>query len=140
MDVTLPTVARHGTADTPDKNDDRRVCTSPSTILKMSYGIADALGKNDTLNMLDIVQEIKTKTQNLGAVICHYIRDRFVGGFVYELDNMEKYGDDVPDALRRSFLGINRLLIMALHRPPKESRKNSIVTIEKDFRFSPPIE
>ncbi|KAG6849843.1 hypothetical protein H0H87_002398, partial [Tephrocybe sp. NHM501043] len=53
---------------------------------------------------------------------------------------MEKYGDDVPDALRRSFLGINRSLIMALRRPPKESRKNSIVTIEKDFRFSPPID
>ncbi|KAG6835082.1 hypothetical protein H0H87_005569, partial [Tephrocybe sp. NHM501043] len=119
MDVTLPTVARNGTADTPDENDDRRVRTSPSTILKMSYGIADALGKNDTLNMLDLVQEIKTETQNLGAVfamfgrsqphhppypgagsnrLAKYIRDRFVGGFVYELDNMEKYGDDVPDA------------------------------------------
>ncbi|KAG6865069.1 hypothetical protein C0991_005344 [Blastosporella zonata] len=90
MDVTLPTVAsRNGAADTPDENDDRRVRTSPSTILKMSYGIADALGKNDTLNMLDLM---------------------------------------------------NRSLIMALRKPPKDPRKNSIVTIDKEFRFSPPVD
>ncbi|KAG6902500.1 hypothetical protein C0995_015692 [Termitomyces sp. Mi166 len=160
MDVTLPTV-RNGTADTPEEMDDRRVRTSASTILKMSYGIADALGKNDTLNMLDLVQEIKPKTQNVGAVfamfgrsqpprpgypgvhanrLAKYLRDRFVGNFVYALDNMEKYGDAVPDALRRSFLEMNRCLIQALKKPPKDPRKNSIATIDRDFRFSPPVD
>ncbi|KAG5731880.1 Adenylate cyclase, partial [Termitomyces sp. T112] len=130
MDVTLPTV-RNGSADTPEEMDDRRVRTSASTVLKMSYGIADALGKNDTLNMLDLVQEIKIDTQNVGAVfamfgrsqplrpgypgahanrLAKYLRDRFVGNFVFALNNM-KYGDDVPDALRRSFLEMNRSLI-----------------------------
>ncbi|KAG6896883.1 hypothetical protein C0992_005508 [Termitomyces sp. T32_za158] len=160
MDVTLPTV-QNGTADTPEEMDDRRVRTSASTILKMSYGIADALGKNDTLNLLDLVQEIKPETQNAGAVfamfgrsqppkpgypgahanrLAKYLRDRFVGNFVYELDNMEKYGDDVPDALRRSFLEMNRSLIQALRRPPRDPRKNSLGTVERDFRFSPPVD
>ncbi|KAG5336303.1 hypothetical protein C0989_012240 [Termitomyces sp. Mn162] len=159
MDVTLPTV-RNGSADTPEEMDDRRVRTSASTVLKMSYGIADALGKNDTLNMLDLVQEIKIDTQNVGAVfamfgrsqplrpgypgahanrLAKYLRDRFVGNFVFALNNM-KYGDDVPDALRRSFLEMNRSLIQALRRPPRDPRKNSIGTVDKDFRFSPPVD
>ncbi|KAG6826074.1 hypothetical protein H0H93_016833, partial [Arthromyces matolae] len=116
MDVTLPTV--RGTADTPEENEDRRVRTSASTIMKMSYGIADALGKNDTLNLLDLVQEIRPASyQNNGALfamfgrsaphrgaganrLAKYLRDRFVGNFVSELDTMEKHADDVSDALR----------------------------------------
>ncbi|KAG6824183.1 hypothetical protein H0H92_007749, partial [Tricholoma furcatifolium] len=57
MDVTLPTIV----ATIPNENDERRVRTSISTILNMSYGIADALGKNNTLTMLDLAQEIHTK-------------------------------------------------------------------------------
>ncbi|KAG6877155.1 hypothetical protein C0993_009861 [Termitomyces sp. T159_Od127] len=155
MDVTLPTV-RNGTADTPEEMDDRRVRTSASTILKMSYGIADALGTNDTLNMLDLVQEIKpggamfamfgrSQPPRSGFPGAHanrlakYLRDRFVMNFTAALEKLEK-GDDVPDALRRSFLEINRSLIQALRKPPRDARKNSVNACERDFRFSPPVD
>ncbi|KAG6810688.1 hypothetical protein H0H92_010744 [Tricholoma furcatifolium] len=161
MDVTLP-----GTAvTTPDENDERRVRTSPSTILKMSYGIADALGKNDTLNMLDLVQEIHTKKESPAAPgamfamfgrsqphkppypgakanrLAKYIHDHFVKSFLEQLERM-KNGDDVPDALRRSFLETNRSMITAMRKPAKDlrNRKNSVSTNgEKDLERFPSL-
>ncbi|PPQ71348.1 hypothetical protein CVT26_011985 [Gymnopilus dilepis] len=57
MDVTITTTAKDATVDIPDENMDRRVRTSLSTVCGMSYGIADSLGKNEYLTMIDLAHE-----------------------------------------------------------------------------------
>lgn len=57
MDVTITTTTHDTTVDIPDESVDRRVRTSLSTVCNMGYGIADSLGNNETLMMLDLVHE-----------------------------------------------------------------------------------
>ncbi|EEB88341.1 hypothetical protein MPER_13872, partial [Moniliophthora perniciosa FA553] len=59
MDVTITTTGIN--IDIPDENEERRVRTSDSTVLGMAYGIADTLGKNEHLNMLDLASEFPNR-------------------------------------------------------------------------------
>ncbi|TFK44074.1 hypothetical protein BDQ12DRAFT_640483 [Crucibulum laeve] len=126
IDVTIPTT--DASVDIPDENDDRRVRTSLSTVNGMAYGIADALGQNDYLTMLDLVEEFPTKENEAifamfgrsqppeklspGASpnrLTKFLRDNFSELFRRQLDalNVDK-GEGVPDALRRTFLKLNQ--------------------------------
>ncbi|KAG5643320.1 hypothetical protein DXG03_001204 [Asterophora parasitica] len=127
IDVTITTTNTNATVDIPDENDDRRVRTSASTVWGMAYGIADALGKNDCLNMLDLVQEFERKDEAVFAMfgrayppkslppgaspnrLAKFLRERFVGVLQAQLKALNiKQNEGVPDALRRTFLKLNQ--------------------------------
>ncbi|KAJ7646531.1 adenylate cyclase [Roridomyces roridus] len=131
MDVTITTTGAKIGTDIPDENDDRRVRTSSSVVNGMSYGIADTLGKNQHLNMLDLVHEFRRqgRTEAIFAMfgraqppkklpaattsnlIAKYLQEHFVNFFQSQLAVLENEGvGDVPDALRRSFLKLNQVL------------------------------
>ncbi|KAJ7720551.1 adenylate cyclase [Mycena metata] len=126
MDVTLMTPET--SMDIPDDNDDRRVRASPSVINGMSYGIADTLGKNQHLNMLDLVHEFRgiqkdavfamfgraQPPKQLPAAttsnrLAKYLQENFVRVFISQLNALDpRHAEGVPDALRRSFLKLNQ--------------------------------
>ncbi|KAF8181292.1 adenylate cyclase [Pholiota molesta] len=68
MDVTITTTTHDTTVDIPDESVDRRVRTSLSTVCKMGYGIADSLGNNETLMMLDLVHASDRNDQAVFAM------------------------------------------------------------------------
>ncbi|KAF9038318.1 PP2C-domain-containing protein [Hymenopellis radicata] len=126
MDVTITTTGVHASIDIPDENDDRRVRTS--TVSGLGYGIADTLGKNEHLNMLDLVHEFPErpgekvfamfgrahppKALATGASsnrLAKFLHDGFIDVFAAELKGL-KDGEDVPDAMRRTFLKLNHKL------------------------------
>lgn len=128
MDVTITTTGVNTTIDIPDENEDRRVRTSLSTVNGMSYGIADALGKNEYLNMLDLVHEFRgRKGEAIFAMfgraqppkpsppgsssnrLSKFLHDRFVHVFTAQLNALNpQRPEGVPDALRRAFLKLNQ--------------------------------
>ena len=63
MDVTMTSTSNDTQVDIPDENLDRRVRTSLSTVCGMGYGIADSLGSNDTLTMMDLVHEFQGRRE-----------------------------------------------------------------------------
>ncbi|TFK22219.1 adenylate cyclase [Coprinopsis marcescibilis] len=125
MDVTIGITTTGADADIPDNNDLRRVRTSPSTINGMAYGIADSLGRNDLLNMLDLVYEFTNEPgkavfamfgrshppkglqpHTSPTRLSRYLQDKFKDVFTHQLSK----GGPVPDALRRTFLKLNQNL------------------------------
>jgi adenylate cyclase len=136
MDVTTTFVQ-----NLPDDNEDRRVRTSLSTVNNMGYGIADNLGKHlgkhTHLTMLDLVQpEFRDRknealfamfgrSQSIGNNrMSKFLRDNFLSHFTKALDELHlEREDDVRDALRRSFLHLNKALHDYLFGPTK--RKGS---------------
>ncbi|KAJ6503863.1 adenylate cyclase [Mycena sanguinolenta] len=127
MDVTITSTGRNTGSDIPDESDDRRVRTSSSLVNGLSYGIADTLGKNRHPLMMDLVHEfrgIKKETvfamfgrshpANLNvATTCNglpkYLKDNFIRVFISQLGSLDRLrGEDIPDALRRSFLKLNQ--------------------------------
>ncbi|KAF2487445.1 adenylate cyclase protein [Neohortaea acidophila] len=121
MDVTLtiPTV--------PDQGADRRVRTAGSIIGQtMPYGMADTLGRNEHLSTLDMVvprfrgHEDETliglfdgQTLNAsGSRIAKFLHEKFKHQFIEELEKV-KEGEDAMDALRRTYLGLNKELASA---------------------------
>ncbi|KAF8893444.1 hypothetical protein BD779DRAFT_1506295 [Infundibulicybe gibba] len=127
MDVTITTAGMGASVDIPDENDDRRVRTSLSTVNGMSYGIADALGRNEYLNMLDLVHEFRghegkaifamfgraqpPKLLPLGASpnrLAKFLHDKFVDVFIAQLKLLNSQRETVCDALRRTFLKLNQ--------------------------------
>lgn len=140
MDVTITTTGANATVDIPDENEDRRVRTSSSTVLGMSYGIANSIGKNDSLNMLDLVHEFRDRKDEAifamfgrskppdflppGATpnrLAKFLHDRFIHVLLNQLETL-KPSEPVPDALRRTFLKLNQDLHDALYT---HSRKMS---------------
>ncbi|KAK4545032.1 hypothetical protein LTR36_003583 [Oleoguttula mirabilis] len=118
MDVTLtiPSV--------PDGAPDRRVRTAGSTIGNtMPYGMADTLGRNEHLSTLDMVvprfrgHEDETlvglfdgqSMSSGGSRVAKYLHEKFKHHFIEELDKL-KPGDTPSDALRRTYLGLNKEL------------------------------
>ncbi|KAF8964961.1 hypothetical protein BDZ97DRAFT_1918661 [Flammula alnicola] len=144
MDVTITTTAHDTTVDIPDENADRRVRTSLSTVCGMGYGIADSLGNNDHLNMLDLVHEFHgRKNEAIVAMfgrthpprglkpgsspnrLSKYLHDNFVNVFSTQLvvikDRQEKEGipqqlrkEGIPKALHWTFLKLNQDLCETL--------------------------
>ena len=116
MDVTLLTNT------IPDDNEDRRVRTSASLVGALLYGMADTLGKNEHLATLDLLKpnfrgqdsEIligmfdgQTMSSG-GSRVAKYLHENFSGVFYEELKKSEALKDTPVDALRRTFLTINK--------------------------------
>lgn len=135
MDVTLmiPSV--------PDQSDDRRVRTSGSNIGMMAYGIADSLGRNEHLSTIDLViprlegHDDETliglfdgvPMSNGGSKIAKYLSDNFEAQFKAELKRKQA-GETVGDALRRTYLALNKELATLAHQSveAKERRTSQL--------------
>ena len=120
MDVTL-TIPH-----VPEENDDRRVRTSGTAMGGMSYGMADSLGRNEHLSTIDMLiprfrnNEAESllglfdgqSMSSSGSKIAKFLQENFGAKFAEELGNTK--GDERPcDALRRTFLDLNKQLAMA---------------------------
>ncbi|KAF7357959.1 Adenylate cyclase [Mycena venus] len=147
MDVTITTTGTN-TGDIPDENDDRRVRTSSSVVNGMSYGIADTLGKNEHLNMLDLVHEFRgikkdavfamfgraQPPKQLPAAttsnrLAKYLQENFVRVFISQINSLDpERNEGVPDALRRSFLKLNQDLHDTLFSSTRKMSQTSTGT------------
>lgn len=129
MDVTLtiPTI--------PDQTEDRRVRTSGSLAGQLAYGMADTLGKNDHLSLIDMVvprfNSTETETllgmfdgqalSNGGSKIAKYLHENFGHIFSEELRRLNPALYETPvDALRRAFLALNKDLATAATQHTEE--------------------
>jgi adenylate cyclase len=131
MDVTLtiPTI--------PDQTEDRRVRTSGSLAGQLAYGMADTLGKNEHLSIIDMVvpRFNSTETETLlgmfdgqalssgGSKIAKYLHENFGHIFSDELKKLNPALQESPvDALRRAFLSLNKdLATAATHHTEERS-------------------
>ena len=122
MDVTLTI------SSIPDQTEDRRVRTSGSVAGHLSYGMADTLGKNDHLSIIDMVvprfnsSEAETlmgmfdgqALSGSGSKIARYLHENFGHIFSEELKKLNsELGETPADALRRAFLSLNKDLAIA---------------------------
>ncbi|KAF7977720.1 hypothetical protein HWV62_2778 [Athelia sp. TMB] len=108
----------------PDDNEERRVRTSLSEVNRMAYGIADHLGGSDHLNMLDLVQPNFRDSRDEAVFamfglaqpstgsdrLSKFLHDRFLPTFTTHLNALNPEKETVHDALRRSFLRLNKEL------------------------------
>ena len=142
MDVTLTTPA------VPEQNEDRRVRTSGSLAGAMTYGMADSLGKHEHLSTIDMmVPKFRGhETETLlgmfdgqassagGSKLAQYLHDNFQIQFSEELSKLVPDKDTPTDALRRTFLTLNKDLATAAsqsfdekeHRAPQVGHRGSI--------------
>lgn len=131
----------------PDDNEDRRVRTSLSEVNKMAYGIADHLGGNDQLNMLDLVQPDfrgrddeaifamfgLTQPSTGSNHLSKYLHDKFISVFTSQLDALDEAKKEcVSDALRRTFLRLNKDLHDELYNSAGMHRKMSQASNSSD--------
>ncbi|KAI9296677.1 PP2C-domain-containing protein [Neoconidiobolus thromboides FSU 785] len=128
MDVTLM-------VDAPNETSDRRVRTDPSQLGRISYGIADKLNvidSSDTSNMWDkiwtwdkSIRQFKgrdevslfalfdghTSRSGSGSRVAKFLNDHLEAYLDDELKKQNKEeGGNVKDALRRTFLNLNKEL------------------------------
>ena len=142
MDVTLtiPSV--------PDQTEDRRVRTSGSVAGTMTYGMADTLGRNEHLSTIDMViprfrgHESETvlgmfdgeALSTGGSKVAKFLHENFSMHFTEELDRLKSPDENPGDALRRTFLALNKDLATAAsqsldekeHRVPQMTHRGSI--------------
>ncbi|KAI9463354.1 hypothetical protein F5148DRAFT_1211616 [Russula earlei] len=119
MDVTT-TLA----VNIPDDTEDRRVRTSVTLVNQLQYGIADNLGNREYLTMFDLVQPTfrENRDEAIFAMfgrshasphnthISKFLHDNFVSTLAEQLKDLDlSKGESHPDALRRTFLKLNRL-------------------------------
>jgi len=135
MDVTLtiPSV--------PDEGPDRRVRTAGSIIgTSIPYGMADTLGRSDHLSTLDMVipnfrgSEDQTVfgmfdgqlLNSGGSRVARYLHEKFRYVFADELDKLRtKFGETALDALRRTYLALNKELASAAIDKQEHAAANS---------------
>ncbi len=141
MDVTLtiPSV--------PEQTEDRRVRTSGSIAGTMMYGMADSLGKHEHLSTIDMVvpkfrgHETETllgmfdgqASSTGGSKLAKYLHENFTCHFTEELSKLRTPAETPCDALRRTFLALNKDLATAAcqtmdereHRAPQFSHRAS---------------
>ncbi|KAL8950261.1 MAG: hypothetical protein Q9222_003705 [Ikaeria aurantiellina] len=143
MDVTLtiPSV--------PDETEDRRVRTTGSLAGSLAYGMADSLGKHEHLSSIDLVvpkfrgHESETlfglfdgqSSSSGGSKLARYLHENFSFHFVEELSKLKSETESPCDALRRTFLALNKDLATAAtqsqedkehHRGPQLGHRGSI--------------
>ncbi|KAF7341491.1 Adenylate cyclase [Mycena venus] len=159
MDVTITTMGTN-TTDIPDENDDRRVRTSSSVVNGMSYGIADTLGKNEHLNVLDLVHEFRgikkdavfamfgraqppkqLPAATISNRLAKYLQENFVRVFISQSNSLDpERNDGIPDALRRSFLKLNQdlyeMLFSSLRKLSQTSAGTNPVLIDPSIARS----
>jgi adenylate cyclase len=138
MDVTL-TIS---TSNVPDESEDRRVRTSASVAGAINYGMADTLGKQEHLSIADMLvspfrgQEAEVLVgmfdgQSLaggGSKIAKYLHENFRMTFEEEMKKLSSTDSGPTDALRRTFLSLNKDMAAAATRSidVREQRMNSI--------------
>ena len=158
MDVTITTTAKDTTIDIPDENWDRRIRTSLSTVCGMGYGIADSLGNNDQLTMLDLVHEFhERKGEAIFAMfgrthparhlkpgstpnkLAKFLHDNFVGTFMTQLTAVndkqgregispQQWKEGIPKALHWTFLKLNQDLFNTVNTTPRKNSQASTNT------------
>ena len=145
MDVTMTTTG-NVYVDLPDENEDRRVWTSGTIVNGMPYGIADALGCNDRLNIIDFAHEFRGQSgaaifamfglAELGKAVvpeinsnwvAKYLRDRFAT-LIIQLNLLSKQKEGTFDALRRVFLRLDQELYDTLMHMVNGGRQMSHVS------------
>ena len=126
----------------PDESVNRRVRTSLSEVNKMSYGIADNLGLSGYPTMFDLVhpnfQGNQDQDQAVFAMfgrthaplsnnhLSKFLQDNFVNQFTDHLKKLDTTkGENVTDALRRTFLRLNKMLHDSLYSDVSSHRKMS---------------
>ncbi|KAJ5452763.1 Ras-association [Penicillium cf. griseofulvum] len=125
MDVTLtiPTI--------PEETEDRRVRTSASLAGTLAYGMADSLGKTEHLSIIDMIVP-RLKQDNVetlvgmfdgqtlssgGSRVAKYLHENFTSTFSFELKKLQRDQGETPlDALRRSFLALNKNMAGSAYR------------------------
>jgi adenylate cyclase len=123
MDVTMmvPSV--------PEQSEDRRVRTAGSAVGTMAYGMADSLGRNDHISTMDmVVPRFRSHDDEQllglfdaqplaggGAKMAKYLYDHFKNRFADELERLRPT-ETPSDALRRTYLGLNKELATAANQ------------------------
>ncbi len=144
MDVTLtiPT--------TPEPTEDRRIRLSASLAGQINYGVADTIGRHEHLSILDMVvprfrgREEETLVglfdgQTLssgGSKVAKFLHEMFREIFIEELSKMSDDDTGPLDALRRTFLSLNRNMAAAAtqtidareNRAPRGAHRSSSVS------------
>ena len=142
MDVTLtiPSV--------PEQTEDRRVRTTGSLAGSLAYGMADSLGKHEHLSTIDMVvpkfrgHETETlfgmfdgqSSSSGGSKLAKYLHENFSFHFTEELSKLRPDIESPSDALRRTFLALNKDLATAAsqshedkeHRTPQFGHRGSV--------------
>lgn len=146
MDVTLI-----NEVDLPEENEDRRVRLSSSMVNGMGYGIADTLGRSDTLAMMDMVHEYPIEREGEALVamfgrpsppnkhtpsfgyqttqnrMVKYIKDQFVTSFETKKSAMRK-DETIADVLRRTFMSLNMYMHDQINHHHPAARKLSQIS------------
>ncbi|EIW63579.1 uncharacterized protein TRAVEDRAFT_161932 [Trametes versicolor FP-101664 SS1] len=121
MDVTIGMQT-----NIPEESEDRRVRTSMADVNGVAYGIADTLsirGATDQLTMIDLVQPNFRGSPDEAVFamfgrashvasnnkLTKFLHDSFLRVFAEELARLSR-SEEIPDAMRRSFLKLNKLL------------------------------
>ncbi|KAN0138351.1 Protein phosphatase 2C domain containing protein, partial [Lactarius tabidus] len=119
MDVTTTHAV-----NVPDDTEDRRVRTSVTLVNQLQYGLADNLGNREYLSMFDLVLPAfrESREEAIFAMfgrshasphntrISKFLHDNFVQTFTEQLKALDlSKGESHADALRRTFLMLNRL-------------------------------
>ncbi|KAI5294235.1 cysteinyl-tRNA synthetase [Ascosphaera acerosa] len=134
IDVTLTTNT------IPDETEDRRVRTSASLSEAITYGMADTLGKNEHLSMIDMVvprfrgNEMETvlalfdgrALPDRGSRITKYLHEHFSAAFIEELKRL-KEDEDAQDALRRCFLSLNKDMAVSAFKSVHDDGSSSLL-------------
>lgn len=124
MDVTLMV------SSVPDQTEDRRIRTSGSLAGSMTYGMADTLGRNEHLSTFDMVipkfggHEAETLLgmfdgqvlSSGGSKVAKFLHENFSYHFTDEMARLRKGVETPVDALRRTFLGLNKELATAANQ------------------------
>ncbi|EKM54878.1 uncharacterized protein PHACADRAFT_259045 [Phanerochaete carnosa HHB-10118-sp] len=134
----------------PDDNEDRRVRTSLSEVSNMAYGIADTLGQN--LSMFDLVQPefrgreneaifaMFGRASHIGSNnrLSKWLHDNYPAALLREIERLDEREETVADAMRRSFLKLNKglhdwLFARDTRRPSTVSADNATSTPSVDY-------
>ncbi|EED21998.1 adenylate cyclase AcyA [Talaromyces stipitatus ATCC 10500] len=124
MDVTLTIKT------VPEETEDRRVRTSASLAGSLAYGMADFLGKDEHLSIIDmmvprlrsdnmdtLVGMFDGQSQSIGgSKIAKFLHENFTHCFVDELKKLSPDTDTPLDALRRTFLTLNKDMAGAAYK------------------------
>jgi adenylate cyclase len=141
MDVTI-----RFASNIPDEQETRRVRTSAGSLKTVAYGIADTVDKTGQLAMLDLFRpDFRGRSEEAvfaifgrvdsskgSARINRFLADHFIAEFSNQLGTFSDADIDVNDALRRTFLKMNKRLYDHLLAPSAARRKSSIASAYSD--------
>ncbi|KAF2402630.1 hypothetical protein EJ06DRAFT_348549 [Trichodelitschia bisporula] len=139
MDVTLMV------SSVPDQTEDRRVRTAASTVGSMAYGMADTLGRNEHLSTMDlVVDRFRSHDDEAivgmfdgqalasgGSKIAKALYENFKNRFTEELDKL-RANESPVDALRRTYLGLNKDIALAASVSDKGPNRGNVLGLELD--------